>query len=302
MLAATASCAAGQGVVTLNGCGGASAVPGMPCGTWYLNQALSAPTAVNFGYFDPLGQPCSSASRNGQHYPGCPARSSQAPDVVNALPGFPVYSMTQNANGVKYTLYSWTVGTPGSYEAIIGFAPGTAATYSNYAGVQMNLYASPIANTAQAPYVTFAHAWAKNPSNPNAVAYTLTWAALTPPPNSPPPPPLPPAPPPDAPDPVIVEDINENTWAVWTSNVLLTMLGVFLVLSTIVCCMRNNRVEQEENLIEKGEAVDSDDEDQKKGENKISTAARAIQRKASSKRTYVPPPPPSSFIVPIVVQ
>ena len=266
-----------------------------------LDQSLSAPTTATFGYYDPLGKPCSAASRNGQTYAGCPARSAQAPDISNSLPGFPVYSMSQSVNGVTYTLYAWTVGSPGSYEGVIGFAPGTAATYANYAGVAMNLYASSISGSSPAPYVTYASSWTKNPSNPNAVAYTLSWAALNPPPKSPPPPPLPPAPPPDAPDPYVVEDVEENTWAVWTSITLLSLGSFVLVITTIVCCMKNAKIEETENKIDKGEAtqVAADDSDDDADEKQIKSAARKIQRKASAKRGYMPPPPtpPNAFIV-----
>jgi hypothetical protein len=296
-MAAAASRAAGQGVLSLTGCNGAAVVPGMPCGTWLLNQALSSPTSSNFGYFDPLGQPCTAASRGGAAYAGCPPRSASALDIVNALPGFPVYSMTENVNGVKYTLYAWTVGFPGAYEAVIGFAPGTAPTYANHLGVLMNLYASPIANTAQAPYVTFAQAWVKNPSNPNAVAYTLTWAAMSPPPASLPPPPLPPAPPPDAPDPVIVTQVQKNAWAVWTSITLFAVVGTFVLLCTVYFCVKNAKMEREENAIERGESIAKEDvevdSDDKSEQGKM--AARA-QRK-SRRVMYSPPPPPSAFIV-----
>jgi hypothetical protein len=77
-----------------------------------------------------------------------------------------------------------TVGAPGAYEAIIGFAPGTPLAYANHLGLNMNLYSSSIAYNEPAPYVTFAHAWVKNPSNSNAVAYSLAWAAMSPPPVS----------------------------------------------------------------------------------------------------------------------
>jgi hypothetical protein len=123
--------------------------------------------------------------------------------------------------------------------------------YANYANVEMNLYSGNIA--AGMPYVTFVTSWTKNQNNPNSQDFSLAWAALNPPPPSPPAPPRPPAPPPAPPETiVVVEDVNENKWAVWTSLALISTVGFATLICALYCCLKNAKVEALENQMEKG--------------------------------------------------
>ena len=91
---------------------------------------------------------------------------------------------------------------------------------------------------------------------------------------------------------------KKNVWAVWTSIALITLVGTFMLVCTIYCCLKNVQIERREKSIENGEAMsDADDGVDVDDKSEQAKAGTRAQRKSKRPIMYLPPPPPSAFIV-----